>query len=167
MTDDDLCALYEAQARPLWAYVLRMTRDPGAADDIVQEAFLRVYEARVLTDSNADHRRRYLYTVATNLVRHRCRRQREGVQTEDLELTASDADPIQGLAVRQALDALPIVERQALWLSYAERYSSREIAQMLGYREGSLRQVLVRARRRFIERFGRALNPEDHGVDGR
>ena len=57
------------------------------------------------------------------------------------------------LAIEQALEALSVVERQTLWLAYVEGWSWREVAQILGYREGSIRQVAVRARQRFRERF--------------
>jgi RNA polymerase sigma factor (sigma-70 family) len=154
VNDEHFRDLYDRQARNLWAYVARMTGCATAADDIVQEAFLRVYTARALEAADADHRRRYLYTVASNLVRRRGREAVVDAPVEDLDLAATGTDPADALAVRQALAGLSIVERQALWLSYAERYSAREIAVMLGYRDGSLRQVMVRARRRFVALFG-------------
>jgi len=136
VTDDDFCALYERHARRLWAYVARMTHSATAADDIVQEAFVRVYEAAALVEATDEHRRRYLYTVATNLLRRR--RRTELQHDDDRQDSASEGlDLTERLAVRQALRALPRVERQALWLTYVERWSSRELAAMLGYREGS------------------------------
>jgi RNA polymerase sigma-70 factor (ECF subfamily) len=138
-----------------------MTRSPTASDDIVQEAFLRVYQAAALADATDDHRRRYLYTVATNLVR---RRGRMDVQDDDpQELSGGGIDVDEQLAVRQALHALPLVEQQALWLTYVERWSSRELAAMLGYRDASMRQVITRARRRFAEVFARGARKDDHG----
>jgi RNA polymerase sigma-70 factor (ECF subfamily) len=163
VTDDDFCALYDRHARRLWAYVARMTHSPTAADDIVQESFLRVYEAAALVDATDDHRRRYLYTVATNLVRRRGRTELR--HDDDWQEPASDGlDIDERLAVRQALHALPLVERQALWLAYVERWSSRELAAMLGYREGSMRQVVTRARRHFAAMFTRGAQEDDRGT---
>ena len=153
MNDDEFCALYDAHARRVWAYVARMTRDHSVADDIVQEAFLRVHSAAALANATEEHRRHYLYTVATNLVRRRARTARE-VHVDDTTPEAGHVENVEEqLAVQQTLDALPLIERQTLWLGLVERWTSREIAAMLGYREGSVRQVAVRARRRFAELF--------------
>jgi RNA polymerase sigma factor (sigma-70 family) len=131
-----------------------MTRSQTAADDIVQEAFVRVFDAAALANTDDDHRRRYLYTVATNLVRRRGRT--EVAYGDDRpEPTIGGLDADERLAVQQTLEALPLIERQALWLTYVERWSSREVASALGYREGSMRQVITRARRRFAELFSR------------
>ncbi len=162
MTDDDFRELYEKHARGLWAYVARMTRNPAASDDIVQEAFLRVYQAAALADATGDHRRRYLYVVATNLVRRRGRM--DVAEHDDWQEPSDDGTDVdEQLAVRQALHALPPVEQQALWLTYVERWSSRELAAMLGYRDASMRQVITRARRRFAEVFARGARKDDHG----
>ena len=153
MNDEDFSALYEAHARRLWAYVVRATRDTAAADDIVQEAFLRVFSARSMNAADSEHRRYYLYTVATNLIRRRHRRPMDAPWDETLSRSTATS-PDDKLAVEQALNALSDVERQALWLGYVEGWSWREVARMLGYREGSLRQLAVRAKRRFREAFG-------------
>lgn len=153
MTDEDFCALYEAHARRLWAYVTRAIRDGAAAEDIVQEAFARVFRAKAMEREDEEHRRRYLYTVATNLIRRRYR----GLLDVPLEERAGHSptsSPEDALAVAQALSGLTRIERQTLWLAYVEGWSWREVGRLLGYREGSIRQVGVRARRRFRELFG-------------
>jgi RNA polymerase sigma-70 factor, ECF subfamily len=152
MTDDDFCALYEAHARRLWAYVMRATRDAAAADDIVQETFTRIFTAVAMTSADPEHRRRYLYRVATNLL-HRRYRSRADLVMEPLADSSTAPEMESKLAVEQALEALSVVERQTLWLAYAEGWSWREVAQILGYREGSIRHVAVRARHRFRQRF--------------
>jgi RNA polymerase sigma-70 factor (ECF subfamily) len=159
MTDEDFCALYETHARRLWAYVVRATRNRATADEIVQEAFLRMFEATSMNRADADHRRNYLYTVATNLIRRGHQRREELLQEDSLNTAASES-PDEKLAVEQVLGELSEVERQTLWLAHVEQWSHREIARLLGYREGSLRQVAVRARRRFIEAFTRHTGKE-------
>jgi RNA polymerase sigma-70 factor (ECF subfamily) len=153
MNDEEFCALYEAHARRLWAYVARATRDAAVADDIVQDAFVTVFGAKSMETADSEHRRHYLYKVATNLIRRRYRRPVETHLGESS--SASGAISLdEKLAVEQALNALSDVERQALWLGYVEGWSWREVARMLGYREGSVRQLAVRAKRRFRDAFG-------------
>src|SRR5688500_20241289 len=59
--------LYEKTARPLWAYVARISESATAADDILQETFLRFLNS---PPKNNDRREAtpYLYTIATTLV---------------------------------------------------------------------------------------------------
>jgi RNA polymerase sigma-70 factor (ECF subfamily) len=110
-------------------------------------------------DASDDHRRRYLYTVATNLVRRH--RRTEAAAGNQEEPVTNDLDAAERVAVQQALGTMPAVERQALWLTYVEGWSSRELARMLGYREGSMRQVISRARRRFAEAFDHKAEEDD------
>ena len=154
MTDEEFCTLYEAHSRKLWAYVARTTGSRAAADEIVQESFLRIYEAARMNRADDDHRRRYLYTIATNLIKREYRRREEPLLSDSLHPAASES-PDEKLAVERALSELSEVERQTLWLAHVEQWSHREIARTLGYREGSLRQVAVRAKRRFMEAFTR------------
>ena len=51
-------------------------------------------------------------------------------------------------------------DRQLLWLAHAEGYSHREIAEITGLREGSVRLLLYRARRK-IARLLRQQVPAD------
>jgi len=153
MTDEDFCALYDAHARRLWAYVVRATGNRAAADDIVQEAFVRVFGAAALGKADSEHRRRYLYKVATNLIRQRYRRPRE-IELSEAPIASMRDAPEDKLAVERALNTLSEAERQTLWLAHVEGWSHREIARMLRYREGSLRQLAVRARRRFVAALG-------------
>ena len=122
MTDEDFCALYDAHARRLWAYAVRITKDPTAADDIVQETFVRVFSAPVMATADLDHRRRYLFKVATNLIRRRYRKAVEvSLRDAPSHSYAPSSDTI--LAVERALDTLSATERQTLWLAYAEGWS--------------------------------------------
>src|SRR5438093_10564188 len=103
MNDDELTALYAAHARRLWAYIARVTGSAATADDVVQEAFMRIHHAKALDAADAEHRKHYLYKVATNLAR---RERRHDEQTEVLrgsELVS--AENLDGrLAVARALE---------------------------------------------------------------
>ena len=77
MDEDTFRAFYDRTARPLWAYLSRLTGDRQAADDLLQEAYYRFLRARTVLDSEA-HRRNYLFRIATNLVRDGVRRKYAG-----------------------------------------------------------------------------------------
>lgn len=151
-------AFYDRTARPLWAYLYRLTRDAGRADDLLQESYYRFLRAPQPPLDDA-HRRNYLYRVATNLVRDEHRRG-HGLavalpeeDTADTLQTAGDAGAAAETRtdVGRALARLSGRERELLWLAYAEGASHREIADVLGLRTGSIKLLLFRARRRLAD----------------
>src|SRR4029079_18402709 len=94
--DEAAFASFHARtARPLWAYVYRVTGNAADADDIVAEAFCRFIES-ARTFSDDESARRYLFRVAGNLMVDRWRRagreQELLVQMQGDSLAAPDAD---------------------------------------------------------------------------
>ena len=156
MDEDAFRAFYDRTARSLWAYLSRMTGDPAAADDLLQESYYRFLRAQVRHDGEA-HRRNYLFRIATNLVRDGYRRrltdpqalvnfdQDSGELPGDSTL-ASRAES--GADVRAAMARLKPRERELLWLAYAQGSSHQEIGESLGLKTGSIKPLLFRARKR-------------------
>jgi len=75
MTEEEFRAFYELTSRPVWVYLTRMTGDSRLADDLLQEAYYRLLRTKATFESD-DHRRNYLYRIATNLVHDHRRRPR-------------------------------------------------------------------------------------------
>jgi RNA polymerase sigma-70 factor (ECF subfamily) len=159
MGDDEFRAFYERTARPLWAYLSRITGDSHKADDFLQEAYYRFYRASKQYESEA-HRRNSLFQIATNLVRDAARR---GKHYEEVPLADEERDagavpksespsPEREIAMRtdvaRAMKQLEPMQRELLWLAYAQGSSHEEIAQILGLRAISVRTLLLRARRK-------------------
>ena len=151
-------AFYERTARPLWAYLSRMTGDRHAADDLLQESYYRFLRADRAFASDA-HRRHYLFRIAINLVRDRSTRVARSRQAgmgaarspeaaTGPEPSAPPSDPAVRTDLSRALRRLRPRERALLWLAYAEGSSHREIARMLGVKAASVKMLLFRARRR-------------------
>lgn len=151
MSEDEFRAFYERTARPLWAYLSRMTGSPQKADDLLQEAFYRFYRAGTTYESES-HRRNSLFRIATNLVRDAARRakHREAVPIDDN--VRSSAAPHRQAEIRadlgRALEQLEPQQRELLWLAYAQGVSHEEIAGILGLRAVSIRTLLFRARKK-------------------
>src|SRR5580692_320924 len=77
MDSEAFSGFYERSARSLWAYLARVSGNPALADDLMQEAYLRFLGAAGRTSVPADGEvacRRYLFRIATNLLRDHWRR---------------------------------------------------------------------------------------------
>src|SRR6185369_10229166 len=83
MNEEEFRAFYDRTSGPLWAYLSRLTRDRHQADDALQETYYRFYRAGADYESDM-HRRKSLYTIATNIVRDAARR-RKGREEVALE----------------------------------------------------------------------------------
>jgi RNA polymerase sigma-70 factor (ECF subfamily) len=155
MDSEAFAAFYQRSARPLWAYLARVSGDPALADDLMQESYVRYLCAANPPSHLADGEvaaRRYLFRIAGNLLRDHWRRPRSTSiddLPEELFATAqnsaqSDTQAVLGPALRQMRPR----DRQILWLAYAEGYSHREIAEVTGLVSASVRLLLFRARRK-------------------
>jgi len=158
MTEEAFRVFYEQTARPVWVYLARTTGDDRLADDLLQETYYRFLRARTAFDSD-DHRRHYLFRIATNLVRDQWRRARTDAvdlgEAAEVPETSEDNDRALGrIDLTRALEQLKPRERSLLWLAYAQGFSHEEIASQLGLRTGSLKALLFRARRRLISVLG-------------
>lgn len=157
----EFAAFYERSARSLWAYLARVSNNPALADDLMQEAYLRFLGAAGPGGSwpgAADGEiacRRYLFRIATNLLRDHWRRPSTTSLDEHPETLFAGPDTIAQQNARNdaqsmlgpALQQLRPRDRQVLWLAYAEDYSHAEIAEITGLHRSSIRVLLFRARR--------------------
>ncbi len=156
------------------AFFRRAGADPSAAEDLAQEAFLRVARARERYEPTAKFTtwlHRILFRIALNdATRNRWRRT-IGIEAGRGELGAGEGDgrvgprglpelvaaaeslPVHELAqadlreqVRAAVAALPEPQRSALLLHRFEERSCEEIAEVLGLTVPAVKSLLFRAR---------------------
>jgi RNA polymerase sigma-70 factor (ECF subfamily) len=144
---------YDAFEREIHAFALHATRDPEAAADVTQEAFLRLMR-EVSERERPENVRAWLYRVATNLVVNRARRATVAdrwrrivagpervVDSPERSLLDRERDA----TVRAALAEMSKDARTGLLLA-ANGFSGREIADALGRTELATRSLLCRAR---------------------
>jgi RNA polymerase sigma-70 factor (ECF subfamily) len=161
MTEEAFRGFYDQTSRPLWTYLARTTGDPRLADDLLQEAYYRFLRTRADFASD-DHRRNYLFRIATNLVRdhqrhrgHELRQIADESQRLEASLDSRAADrAVRRLDLARAMDRMKPRERSLLWLAYAHGCSHEEIADVLGLKKASLKALLFRARKRLLALLG-------------
>jgi RNA polymerase sigma factor (sigma-70 family) len=154
--DRFLVAAYEAHHAEVFAFLARATRDPILAEELLQDAFMRLIE-QARAGRAPEQVRPWLYRVATNLVISRARRTRTARRWVDehgvIELAARTVEsPEAGVlrrersdALGRALDGLAPDARAALLLS-SEGFSGIEIADAIGRTHNATRSLLTRAR---------------------
>lgn len=146
-------------------FALGMVPDHARAEELLQEALLRLHSARGRYAEGADDVRRYLFRILSNLCLDELRRGRVGgeVLAEARPLARSrlerqQHEPAEELrrrervaAVERAVRELPGAERAALLLREIEGLSYAQIAQALGTSVSDVNNLIHRARGRFAE----------------
>ena len=149
MDDASFQAFYASTARPLRAYVARTLGDFSQVDDIVQESFLRLLRMPE-APADAEQLRKLVFRIASNLMADEWRRRRRSPAAPENPPDPPSRDPDSGLRLdmTRVFARLTPQQRQMMWLSYVEGADHREIAAALGLREGSIRVLLHRARKK-------------------
>lgn len=171
-----LRTLVERWRDPLFGYLFRLLGSREDAEDLFQEAFLRVLRHASRFDA-ARSFRPWLYSIATNLVRnvYRARGHRDALSldrgAEDApesplaaRLAARSQGPVETAVlgederrVRQAVETLPEKGRAALVLFYYQGLSYQEIAQVLEVPLGTVKSRIHNA----LGQLSRVLAPEE------
>lgn len=159
----DLAALVETYSALLFRVAHSVLRSRAEAEDVVQDAFVRVVERRSSLRAVRDMRV-WLIRITWNLAIDRRRRIRPEQMDESFaeSLVASSVPADQALdeaqrmkAVLRELERLPKAERHVLLLSSLEELGTAEMAKVLGRSESAVRALLFRARTRLRERLER------------
>ena len=147
-----LTGLYEAHRAELLVFLLRMTRDREAAEDLLQEVFIRLIK-EVRAGRPPDVVRPWLYRVAANAAISRARHgavwsrllprlvDRREPERPESELLRAERET----ELHTALAELPPDGRAALLLA-AQGFDGHEIAASIGRTEGATRTLLCRSR---------------------
>lgn len=147
----------------------RMLGDRAEAEDVAQDAMLRLW--RQAADWRAGEARisTWLYRVVHNLCIDRMRRRRPQVPVEDAPepvdpdpgVLARMASSETGRAIAAAIGELPERQRQAVMLRHFEGWSNPQIGEALDCSVEAVESLLARARRQLAQR----LSDERDGHD--
>ena len=146
LTEHAFGEFYQRHIRAVWTYVYRSTNNAADADDIVQEAFLRLFQTDIMP-VDEEGLRRYVFRIAGNLMtdrwRKRTRDERHGAApSEQSSVSPRDLD------VARTFAELKPRDRALLWLAYVEGGSHADIAESLRLGRASVKVMLSRARLR-------------------
>ena len=166
MDEQTFRTFYDRTSRSLWSYLYRSSSNAALADDLMQESYYRFLRVR-FSEMNHGYMKNYLFRIATNLLRDHWRHAKiEPQAASDREDERASAASVGHATAHTALpsDVMRVLqnmkprERELLWLAYVEGSSHREIAQVVGLKEQSIRSLLFRARNKLATLLRR------HGV---
>lgn len=158
LTDRDINRIVETYSDMLLRITLNRVKSISEAEDIVQSVYLRLMTNRPRFRS-ADHERAWLIRTAVNLCldysKSAFRRTSVPLQKDITAMPQRETSEVLD-AVRQ----LPERDRYAIYLYYYEDMPIKEIAQILGERNGTITSRLSRARKK----LKLLLKGDDHGT---
>ncbi|MBX3355177.1 MAG: RNA polymerase sigma factor [Phycisphaeraceae bacterium] len=158
-------ALIRAHQEQLYGFMLRLSGRPEVAQDMVQEAFVRV----IRSIDRFDDRFRFstwLFTIARRLFVNYMQKMRPASDSEAIGRWQSDSETPGSITANEetrkhlrdlldrAIETLGPLQREIVLLFHQQQWSIGEIAGTLGIPEGTVKSHLFRARRRmqaFIE----------------
>jgi RNA polymerase sigma-70 factor (ECF subfamily) len=147
--------LYDATNRLVFGLVLRIVRDPGAAEEVTIDVFTQIWRQAATYDLNRGVPSAWLFMLARSRaidrLRSRARQNAERVQPLDdaYELPDPSPNPEQASTsasrtrlIRSALEGLPKEQREAIELAYFSGLSHSEIAAQSGEPLGTVKTRL-------------------------
>ena len=149
--------LYSRHAQRTYAFILRMTGNSAASQDLLQEVFIKFYRATqqelVFTNPGG-----FIMMVARNLCLNWKRDEHRGVPLEGLLIAEHDSrveqDELLNL-INLSLELLDFEYREAFVLKYYQGYSYEEMSALTGSSVTALKKRVWRAK----ERIRNALQP--------
>lgn len=159
--------LVDRHLRQAHALAWRLLDDASEAEDVCQDAFLKLWQVAGRWEARAQVST-WLYQVVLNGARDRLRRRRERAALDPDALLSAEASPERAVdreqasaRLRTALRCLPKRQREAILLCHYQGLAQTAAAQLLGVSVDALESLLARGRRALRERL-----IEETGVAG-
>lgn len=158
-----ITALYESAAPALFAYARSRLSSPEEAEDLLVEVFLAALESSVFPTLSTDKQFAWLRRVAQHKIidsyRHRAHLPTVTMEQVEKTLNLAGSSTPEQRTLRQeelqrlqaALQRLPPLQQQVLFLHFVDELRCIEIAHILGKRDGTVRVLLARALNRLRE----------------
>lgn len=155
MQESEFREVYSEYSRPLYSYVLWMSGCRAAADDVLQTAFLKVWQSDSMPPPGGQ-RKAWLYAVCRNACLDYLRSASRRVHLRAryaLEHPSYIEEPLGENLIWSKLNDLPETDRTVVYLHVRMGWSYAEVAQMMKTTENNVRVRAFRAFRRLRHAF--------------
>lgn len=136
LSDDAFEIIYSELKIPIYTIIMRIVHDTSAAEDILQEVFLKLYRTPLSSISNP---RAYIFQMAHNMTIDSLRRKKNYENPDNFENDiSSGADICNSLEISFALDKLSAIDKQIVGFHLNGGLTFREIAKILNMPLGTV-----------------------------
>ncbi len=151
VTDELFVRIYEKNKNSVYSVIYNYIRNTADASDLTQEVFVKLYAYNKEFESD-EHIKAWLIRVAVNLSKNHIRDSRWS-SYEELDENLPDREKEDHSDVMSAVLALPEKYRIPIHLFYYEGWSVKQIADVLGLREPTVKTRLDRGRQKIKNRL--------------
>jgi RNA polymerase sigma-70 factor, ECF subfamily len=146
-------ALYDRYFQTVYSYAYRRTANHAEAEDVTAQTFQQAFEHVGTYEWRGIPFAAWLFRIASNLiVRRGTKASALTPLDETFDLASDEPDPDLALIrgersaiLRKAIATLPPDQQRALVLKFSRDLKNKEIADVMGRTEGSVKQLLHRA----------------------
>lgn len=167
---DKLEELYRDHSKRLVGYVYNFLRSENEAEEVAQEAFLKLHSVK--NPEEITSHKAFLYRIAHNLAMNTLRRRKivrfdTGIDMEEIEVESNEPLADQRLSSKQefklfcdAVEQLPPKCRQAFTLRVIHKKSFKEVSQELGIAISTVEKHVLRGMRECQQYMEKAKNQQ-------
>jgi len=179
--EDAFARLVQRYEVPLYGFLSRYLGDEAAAEDTFQETFVQVHRSAGAFDTSRPFKP-WLYTIALNKARDALRRRGQPAVSLDASMGDDDENSFSGTiptnisspeeismnreavsAVRNIVEDMPDKYRSVLVLCYFQELTNKEVSEIIGIPEGTVKSRLHAAVRDFSSRWEKWAGDEGSG----
>ena len=143
-----LSKLYDKYSGAIYGVIIRMCRNEEAAQEILQETFMKAWDKSHLYDATKGKFYTWLYRIARNTALNFLRKHDKLIQTEDLSVykdEGDEEDKDSNVELKGALSKLEAHHQKALRLIYFNGLTHREAHEEMGVPLGTFKSYVRQA----------------------
>ena len=150
-----LSALYDKYSGAIYGVIIRMCKDEGQAQNILQDTFLKVWEKA--NQYNPDKGRFYtwLYRIARNTTLNALRKDKDLIQNTDLSVYENEAEAVESdfEGLNGSIKKLESHHQRAIELVYFKGYTHREAHKLMDVPLGTFKSYVRQALKQLRENY--------------
>ncbi|WP_426451506.1 RNA polymerase sigma factor [Paenibacillus sp. S-38] len=164
--EEALTLLYDRYEKAVYAFAYRMVQDPMMAEEVVQELFLRIWNAAARYDSSQGKLTTWMFTLTRNITIDALRKKRrrtpqQPAEPEALAFLADERADIEGEAesrwvgeeIQAALQVLNRDQKQVLEWIYYQGYTQQEVSERYAIPLGTVKSRVRLALKQLQQRL--------------
>jgi RNA polymerase sigma-70 factor (ECF subfamily) len=157
-----LSELYDKYSAAIYSVILKMIKDEGKAQDILQETFLTVWEKAEQYDSSKGRFYTWVFRIARNKTLNILRKNEPLIQSDDLSVYKNKEDAVRidpkFLELNGAITQLELHHRQAIELVYFRGFTHREAHQEMDVPLGTFKSYVRQALKQLKASYAKATS---------